>query len=309
LRTIFILCACVLCNSFFSQSISAYKTDHKWGYKNGESVVIDAQFDTALAFDQTNRIAAVGKTTVKRSLSSHDLKKEFSYSFINSANKKIYIHPTDAPDSICEFSMTKNMLANYMSGHDVFWVGYAGKKYLLTKNGKQISGPLDNIYFTPVPNFFMTEYKENTGMVFHGIIDDQGKQIIPPSYSRIVIDAKDSIIIGCTAGIKTGGFDDLFNFAGDKKFSSHRHIDHAYKNVIVYKLHEPEVSYIVQDLSDKDKKERPLKASWAYYLPNGVMVYLQGKDHYFFYKLKEDKKIPFDGRLYWFFHLTENEQD
>jgi hypothetical protein len=73
----------------------------------------------------------------------------------------------------------------------------------------------------------------------------------------------------------------------------------------VYKLHEPEISYIIQD--SNDKKERSLKANWAYYLPTGIMVYKQGKDHYYFYNLKDDKKVPFDGRLYWILNLNEDE--
>jgi hypothetical protein len=289
----------------YSQTLSAFRSDNKWGYKNGDAVIIESQYDTALAFDQTSRIAMVGKAFSKRSLSANTFKKEFTYSFINKKNQKIYIHPTDAPDSICEFSLNKNMVADYMSNKELFAVNYAGKKFLLTKDGKQVSGAVDNFHATSVPHFFAYEVKEKSGLGLWGLIDETGKHIIPVSYSKITINPRDSLIICCTAGIKSNGSDEIYNFSGERKFSSPRHIDYAYRNYAVYKLHEPEISYIIQD--SNDKKERSLKANWAYYLPTGIMVYKQGKDHYYFYNLKDDKKVPFDGRLYWILNLNEDE--
>jgi hypothetical protein len=294
-----------MCSISYSQLLTAYRSDNKWGYKNGESIVIASQYDTALAFDQSNRIAVIGKALTKRSLSSTTTKKEFTYSLINSRNQKLYIHPFDGPDSICEFSLTKNMIADYMSAKELFAVGYAGKKFLFNKSGKQVSGAVDNLHNTNIPTLFTYEIKEKTGQSYWGLIDENGKQIIPAAYSRIVINPKDSIIVCCTAGLKTNGSDDLFSFSGQRKSSSARHIDYAYRNFTIYKLHEPEISYIIQN--NTEKKETALKANWAYYLPTGIMIFRQGKDHYFFYKLKEDKKIPFDGRLYWLSNLDEDE--
>lgn len=288
------------------QSLAIFKAENnKYGYKKNDAVAIEAQYDTALAFDCSGRIAAIGKASLKRALGTAGFKKEFSYSFITSKNRKIYIRPTDAPDSICEFSMNKNQLLPYLSDKHVFTVYYAGKKYALNKNGKQITGPIDNLYYTSVPNFFLCEHKEKTGQSFLSLIDEEGKQIIPPAYSRILVNKTDSIIICCTAGVKISGADDWYNFAGERKVTSARHLDYVYKNYTIYKLHEPEVSYIIQDNSDK--LEKPLKANWAYYLPGGIMVYRQGHDKYFFYNLKSDKKIPFDGRIYWFLNLIEDE--
>jgi len=77
----------------FSQSISAFKTANKWGFKQGQTVIIEPQYDSVYGFDQTNQICLVGNIDpLKRSVNSltKQVKIGYTFNFINTKHQKLY---------------------------------------------------------------------------------------------------------------------------------------------------------------------------------------------------------------------------
>lgn len=288
-----------------SQNITSFKQNGKWGFKKGEAVLIEAQYDTTFGFDPTNKICLVGKVNAsKRSINplTKELKIEYTYSYINPKNEKIYIVKSNT-DSTNEVSITKQTPAAYLNKNHAFAANVGGKKYLISKNGKTlINAAYDNINFTKVPNFYITETKDTkSGQTYIGLLEESGSYLIQPFYSKVSINSADSVIYCCTAGVKYNGSDDVYNYKGNKIHSSAKHIHTASKKHIVYKLFESENSFIVHDLHSG--KEKPLNAEWIYYLKNEFLVILDGE--WYFYDMNTEKRYPLDKKLIKYFKLDE----
>jgi hypothetical protein len=289
----------------FSQSISSFKSENKWGFKQGDKTLIEPQYDTVFDFDITDRIALVGKlNTFKRSASlTKEIRKEYIYNYITPQNTKIYITLAELKEPVCDFIISKNPTSQYISGKNYFMANYSGKKVLFNKNGKQITDrSFDNVNFTKVDSFFTVETKDPvSGHSFVGLINWQGKQILPLNYSKISFNTFDTLIYTCTAGIRFNGSDDVYNYKGERLHVHTKHIQCASKNFTIFKLFESENSYIILD--NKTGKEKSIKAEWIYYLKNDTIVLLD--DDWFFYDLKTEKKAPFDKKLIKYLHLDE----
>lgn len=297
----------ILCVNFgFSQSISAFKSENKWGFKQDSKVVIEPQYDTVFGFDPSNKICLVGKTSpFKRSINSltKEVRKEYIYNYITPSNKKIYARISDSKDSVCDFSITKVTMNKYLNDKNYFIVNYNGKELILNKNGRQITElGFDNISFSKVDSFFITETRDTkSANVFLGVINAKGKQIIPPTYSKISFNIYDTLIFCCTAGIRFNGSDDVYNYKGEKLHSHTKHIQCATKKYTIFRLFESENSYAIFD--NKTLKEKPMKAEYVYYLNNDNIVLLDGD--WFFYNLATEKKIPIDKKIIKYLHLDE----
>lgn len=288
-----------------SQSITSFKTNNKWGFKKGESIIIDPQYDTTFGFDQTNTICLVGKINAsKRSINplTKEIKVEYIYNYINSKNEKIYIKKSNT-DSVCEITLTKQSPSYYLNNNKAFAATVGGKKYLVTKKGKTlIYTAYDNIVFTKVPDFYITETKEiKNNQTFVGLLDANGNYVIQQAYSKISINPFDSMIYCCTAGIKFNGSDDIYNFKGNKIHSSAKHIQCTGKKHIIYKLYDSENTFIIFDI--ETGKEKSLKAEWLYYLKNEMLVILDGE--WYFYDMKTDKRFPIDKKLIKYYNLND----
>lgn len=283
-----------------SQTLSAFKSDKKWGFKQGETVVIQPQYDSVFGFDQTNQICLVGnEDAAKRSINSltKQVRHEYTFSYINTKNQKLYFKAPMALDSSCNVTVNKQTSSLYLSNSQTFIASINGKKILTTKKGVQIStATYDNINFTKVPGFYTFEI----GSVW-GLMDGNAKQLIGPTYSKLSFNIYDSVIYCCTAGSKFNGMDDVYNYKGEKIHTSTKHIQCAGKNFAVYRLFESENAYIIYDL--KEKKERQVKAEYIYYLKNDTVALLD--DDWFFYDLKTEKRTPLDKKLIKYLKLDE----
>lgn len=303
-----------ICSCFFmiftlvetqSQSIAAFKRNGKWGFKKGESTVIEPQYDTVFGFDQTNTLCLAGKiNAAKRSINplTKQIKIEYNYFYINPKNEKLFVR-TSGTDSTTEVMLTKQIVNQYLNNNTAFVAMVGNKKFLVSKKGGTISTQTyDNINFTKNPGFYTTENKDlKNNQVYVGLIDAGGKQIIPAVYSKISINTSDSLIYCCTAGVKFNGSDDVYNYGGGKVHSSSKHIHTVSKKHVIYKLFESENSYLLFDMVSG--KEKQLKAEWVYYLKNETLVIFDGD--WYFYDLKTDKRFPLDKKLIKYYNLND----
>jgi hypothetical protein len=282
-----------------SQTISAFKTGTKWGFKKGEAVIIEPQYDSVFGFDQTGQICLVGSIDPKKQTVNsltRQIKIVYTFKYINAENERLYFKAPNSLDSSSEATPTKFCGALYHNKHDLMIACVSGKKILATKKGVQISSSYDNINFTKVPGFYTYE----VGSVW-GLMDGNAKPVIGPTYSKISFNVYDSVIYCCTAGSKFNGMDDIYNYKGEKIHTSNKHIQYAGKNYAVYRLFESENAYIIYDL--KEKKEKEVKAEYIYYLKNDNVALLD--DDWFFYNLKTEKRTPMDKTLIKYMKLDE----
>jgi hypothetical protein len=287
----------------FSQTISAYKSQGKWGFKKGETTIIDPQYDSVFGFDPKGKICLVGNIDpLKRSVNSltKEVKIAYAFRYINDKNERLYFKAPNGLDSTSEATPTKYAGALYKTDGDLIIACVSGKKILATKKGKQISRDgYDNIIYTKVPGFLLCENK--SGRSLFGLMTTEAEIIIPPVYSKISFNTDDSLIYCCTAGSKFNGMDDIYDYKGKKIHSSNKHIQGVSKNYYIYKLYASENSFIVYDV--KENKERNLKAEYIYYLKDDKAALLD--DDWFFYDLKTDKRTPMDKSLIKYMKLDE----
>lgn len=302
LNRVFVFIAILAFTSLFTQSqtMSAFKSGKKWGFKQGETVVIEPQYDSVFGFDQTNQICLVGNVNpLKRSVNSltKQVRIEYDFNYINSKNQKMYFKAPMALDSSCNVNVNKQTASLYLNNSQTFVASIDGKKILTTKKGVQISKTaFDNINFTKVPGFYTFEISSAWGLM-----DGDAKQIIPPTYSKISFNTYDSLIYCCTAGSKYNGMDDIYNYKGEKIHTSTKHIQCAGKNYYVYRLFASENAFVIFDV--KEKKEFDIKAEYIYYLKNDQIALLDGD--WFFYDLKTSKRSPMDKKLIKYLQLDE----
>jgi hypothetical protein len=289
-----------------SQNITAFKVNKKWGFKQGEAVIIEPEYDSIYGFDPSGQICLVGNIDpLRKSVNSltREVKIPYTFRYINSKNERLYFKAPNALDSSSEATPSKYSGALYRIEGDLIIACISGKKVLATKKGKQLSSEgYESIHFTKVPGFLLFELKDNSSSAsFFGIMDNEAKRIIPPSYSKISFNIYDSLIYCCTAGIRFNGNDDIYNYKGEKIHTSSRHIQCAGKNFVVYRMFASENSYVILDI--KQNKEHTIKAEYIYYLKNDVTALLD--DDWFFYDLRTDKRTPMDKKIVKFFHLDE----
>lgn len=291
------------CGFAFSQNITAFKSLGKWGFKKGETVIIQPEYDSIFGFDPEGKICLVGNIDpLKRSVNSltKEVKIAYTFRYINEKNERLYFKAPFALDSTSEATPTKYCGALYQTEGNLIIACVSGKKILATKKGKQISKEgYDNIIYSKVRGLLLFEIKN--GRSLFGLMNNNAEQIIPPLYSKISFNTYDSLIYCCTAGSKSNGMDDVYNYKGEKVHSSNKHIQCAGKNYAIYRLFDSEKAYIIHDL--KEKKEKEIKAEYIYYLKNDIIALLD--EDWFFYDLKTDKKTPLDKKLIKYLKLDE----
>ncbi len=282
-----------------TQTLSAFKSDKKWGFKQGETIVIQPQYDSVFGFDQTDQICLVGSIDPKKqSVNSltKQLKIVYTFKYINAGNERLYFKSPNSLDSSSEATPTKYCGALYHNKEDLMIACVSGKKILATKKGVQISNSYDNINISKVAGFYTFETNS-----LLGLMDRSAKQIVPAIYSKISFNSDDSLIYCCTAGSKFNGSDDIYNYKGEKVHTSNKHIQCAGKNYGIYRLYASENTFIVYDV--KEKKEKEVKAEYIYYLKNDNVALLD--DDWFFYDLKTEKRTPLDKKIIKYLKLDE----
>ncbi|HWY12514.1 MAG TPA: hypothetical protein VN026_14370, partial [Bacteroidia bacterium] len=116
-----------------SQTISAFKAGKKWGFKQGETIIIEPQYDSVFGFDQTNQICLVGNINpLKRSVNSltKQVRIEYDFNYINPKNKKLYFKSPMALDSSCNVNVNKQTASLYLNNRQTFVASISNKKIL-----------------------------------------------------------------------------------------------------------------------------------------------------------------------------------
>ncbi len=277
----------------FSQKITAFRADKKWGYKEGETIIIPPSYDTAFAFDKSNRLALVANknafNTSVNPLTGEEL-PVYDYSFINKKNEKLKLLPNQFPDSLSEFPFQEELQFNYLDTGMVFKVLFQNKIYLFNKKGKQLSTGFDNIYSSNLQSYFFTEeyLKVDTQMVrIKGLIRDNGEIIIKNSYERIIINPEDSAVYCCSSGYMNRVNDDVYDLTGKIIYSSIDHINYSSKTIHVTKSYKNIEQIFVEN--DVTKQMFSMPAEDFYYLKNnkGLIV---SKNTWYFMDLLTGKK-------------------
>lgn len=251
---LYIFIFAVLSFTLPAQLIKPYSEVGKWGFKQNDSILIPAQFDTVFGFDKSNRVALVGNinpfTTTINPLSG-ETQAQIDYSFITRANRLVMLLPANFPDSISVLPDQQELKLAYQDSSDVFKILFHDKLYLFSKLGNQLSEGYDNISATSVPSLFLTEliseYQKQT-VRMHGLINNSGKVIVKCRYNRVSINSADSLVYCC--GLLPGkrANDDLFDWNGKLKYTTAEHLEYASKDIRILKMTTPANRYLIENL-------------------------------------------------------------
>ncbi len=132
-----------------SQTLFPFSENNKWGYKKGDKVVINPEYDSVYSFNAGNLLAMVSVKSEFNKITNPltgEEEYEYDYFYINSMNEKLKILAENFPDSISAFPDQQELKTDYMDSANAFKVLFQNKVYLVSKQGKQLSGGFDNIY-------------------------------------------------------------------------------------------------------------------------------------------------------------------
>lgn len=232
-----------------------FKENLKWGIKESEKVIIRPIYDTIFNFDVSGKVC-LACFKAKAPSANKFIKTVtviYSCNYLNKVGERLKIR-TDETDTCTVFALSKTTIKQYTENPDYFIVSSKSKKYLIGKDFSQsITKGYNEIYLTAEPKFVITETKNEANIVYTGLIDLKGDEVIPFQYSGIKINHIDSMIVGCSAGIGVNGDDDIYDYNGKKLASYKRHIDMATKNFVIYKIFEPKEYYILLNIKNKEE--------------------------------------------------------
>jgi len=285
---IFLLFICLFADWLAAQT-KPFKDKNHWGIKEKETIVIPAVYDTIFNFDESGKVCLACFKI--KSASSNKIIKTSSYTYVcnylNRNQHKLRIK-TEENDTCTVFSLNKTTVKQYIDDTQPFTVSSKGKKYLVGKDFKQltftgyynVSNTLDHYLYT-------IQQMDESETVLTGVINAQEKEVIPCKYSHIRVNPVDSFIMACTAGVRINGDDDIYNYAGKKVGSYHRHIEMATKNFIIHKVFEPKEHFVIHNI--KAKTDKNLQASEVHFYENDQIL-IRIKDDWYVYDLTTDQK-------------------
>jgi hypothetical protein len=237
-----------------SQTIP-FKENLKWGIKENETVIIKPVYDTIFNYDNSGKVCLACFKT--KGVSPNKFIKTYTTvytcNYLNKLGDRLKIK-TEVADTCSVFSLGKTAVKQFNDHPKYFILSSKGKKYLVNKDFTQpIFKGYNELYLNSEPKFIVVEIKNESGMLFTGLINFNEEQIVPFSYSGIKINAIDSLIICCSAGVGNNGDDDIYDYSGKKIASYKRHVDMATKNFVIYKIFEPREYYILLNIKSKEE--------------------------------------------------------
>lgn len=146
--------------------------------------------------------------------------------------------------------------------------------------------------------YIIEKYTKVDGERVHiqGIIDEEGKLIIPCKYKHITVNTEDSIIYCCSAVYNNYQLsDDAYNYQGKLIYTNKKHIEFSSKKIHVYKLYEPKERFIIEN--DVTKDSYGIEGERFKYLKNNKALVRQGSLIYVV-DLLTGKKNKLDKFLY-----------
>lgn len=216
------------------------------------------QYDTAFAFDLSNRIALVAnKNQSYKNINPITGLEEnaFDYFFIDQNNQRLKLKEGEATSPRDQFEFQQELHLNYLNNNDEFKVMYNSKVYLFSKEGKQLSFGYDNIEHTSLKDLFIVESiitQLNKTERVYGVISKNKGEVLKPKFHNIIINTDDSLIIACNAIFNYSLADEVYDLKGKLLYPNKNHIEYASKKIKVLKVFEPEVYFeLIQDGSQK----------------------------------------------------------
>lgn len=287
----FIILNLLLLLQFKPCSAQAVRENGKWGYRLREKLVVPAAYDTVFGFDTTGKVCLA----CIRSKSSNNSKfikvtsTSYACHYYDGAGKKLVVR-NQLNDTFSVFSYNKSTLKNYQGPSRYFTVAVKNKKYLLLKDGRQLTfNDYHDVRPTSSSEFYVAQVVNDMDVVVTGLVNHLEQTVIPFQYSDIVVNMRDSLIICCSAGINANAGDDVYNFEGKKFQNSQKHIDLATKNFLVHKIFEPKEHFLIYNISKK--QETPLQADEVAYLSTDELL-IKIKNDWFVYDMQTNLKKP-----------------
>lgn len=285
-----ILALLLLASTAFAQSLP-FEQNGKWGIKDSSFIIIPAKFDTIFGFDPLGKVC-LGCFEIKKNTSNKFMRVTsvvYACNYMNSSNKILTIRD-GLGDTCSVFSLGKQSIPQYSNTTNLMVVSVKGARNLVTKDFRQLTvRGYHNIYTSPDPNFYFTEYQSESETIFTGLINKEENEVVPYRYSSIRFNTRDSVIIACSAGL-INATDDLYDYAGHKIFSTNRHIEQATKHFMVQKLFEPVPQYFLLNRQTGD--EKPVDAD-EIKLEDNKEVLIRKKTTWFSYNPVTGEKKPY----------------
>lgn len=284
-----------------AQTILPFYENQKWGYQVKNKTIIVPEYDTAFAFDKTNRVALVAnKNELNKVVNPLTGEEEiaFDYFYIDCKNNKIKLLAEHFPDSMYTFPDQQELHTNYLDTSNYFKILFQNKLYLFSKKGVQLSHGYDNIIPGNKSGFFETENNSEIDkkiIRMKGLIDSTGLVLVKCRYNEVVINQEDSVIYCCSAVYNTKSNDDVYNYKGRLIYTNKKHIEFSSKTLHVLKIHEPKEQYIIEN--DFTKETYEVDGNGFYYLKNNKAL-IVNKENWFVLDLKTKKRQKVDKESY-----------
>ncbi len=217
------------------------------------------------------------------------LTKVYLCNYLDRTGKRLLVN-TSAIDTCGVFTLGKHTVKQFSDHPAYFIVSVKSKKHLIDKDFRQITFKgYHEIMLTPEPDFIIAQTIDEASTVSSGLINFNEELVIPFQYSDLKINSNDSLIIGCSAGLRPNSEDDVFTYAGKKAGSYRRHIDMATKNFIIHKIYEPKEYYIVYNITTKEEKIQQWEEVRFY---NHDEILIRLKNDWYIYNMVTGVKKP-----------------
>lgn len=272
---------------------TVFSENHRWGIKEKSTILVAPIYDSVFNFDESGKVCMVCFKLKTAAPANKIIRVNNSYkiycNYLDRSGKKLNIK-TDDQDTCTVFSLGKSSFKQYTEYTNSFVVAVKGKKYMVGKDFKQITFKgYHDVSPSVDPGFYNVQVMDENEVVLAGLIDRNESFVIPAAYSHIKINPADSLIIACTAGVRTGADDDVFNYEGKKRDSYRRHVEMATKNFVIEKIFEPKEHFVIVNL--RTKEEKNLQANEVYFYEQDEIL-IRIKDDWYVYDLKTDQKKP-----------------
>jgi hypothetical protein len=286
---IFLVVLVTLTNSLYCQT-KPFKEGIRWGIKDGNQVIINPVYDTIFNFDETGKVCLACR---KMKGPSNKIIKVTTYTYacnyLNKKGEKLRIKAFNN-DTCSIFSLGKNTINQYSDAHTSFAVSVKNAKYLVDKEFKQLTfNEYYDVAQSVEPMFYSVSTMDESETILTGLVDLNEHEVIPIQFAHIRINPVDSLIMGCSAGVRINSDDDIFNYAGKKMDSYHRHVEMATKDYIIHKVFTPKEHFVIYNI--KTKEEKNLQANEIHFFDHEEIL-IRIRDDWYVYNLKTNLKTP-----------------
>jgi hypothetical protein len=273
-----------------SQAQTSAVKEGKWGIKKDNRFIISPVYDTIFNFDESGKVCMACDKIKGGSANKFIKVTSVTYScrYFNSEGERLSV-TINGSDSISHFGLSKNSVQQYQNSFKHFVISYSNKKYLITKDFKQITFKGYKEIEIPIVGDLAIAQKSEDGTVLTGLINLKEEIIVPFAYSGIKISYYDSLIIACSNGLQAAAEDIIFDLKGKQLYSFKKHIHVATKQFIIFKVFEPKEQFIVSNI--ETSKEYVLEAD-DLQTKSTTEVLVKIKKDSFIYNLHSQQKTP-----------------